>query len=111
MIEARTLPTPVFPDAFGELMQGFIVTDFLREWHEAVVELQRWVEAGQHQSSSASRITAGARMALGLSVGDYTDDLRGDWAVPVLPLEEVAVTCCLKAVRCLSSGLEVHAVD
>jgi hypothetical protein len=51
---------------------------------------------------------ARARMALGLSVGDYTDGLRGNWAVPVLPLEEVAVTYCLKAGRCLSSSRDTR---
>ena len=35
-------------------------------------------------------------MALGLSAGDYPDGLRGDRAIPVFPLEEVAMTRCLK---------------
>ena len=30
-------------------------------------------------------------MALGLSVRDYADGLRGHWAVPVLPVEEVVI--------------------
>ena len=38
-------------------------------------------------------------MVLGLSVGDYTDGLRGDRAVPVLPLEEMAIDDPLKPER------------
>jgi CorA-like Mg2+ transporter protein len=55
------------------------------------------------------KVMPGARMELGLSDGDRSDDLRRDRTVSVLPLEEVALRADLRSSRAMFGGVRISA--